>query len=139
ALKQQGEVVAMMGDGVNDAPAIHKADIGIVVNEASDVSRESADLILLDSNFATIVASIEEGRAIFENIRKVILYLLSDAFAEILLVVTGLILGLPLPITALQIVWINLISDGFPNLALTVDPKRPGIMEERPRPPKERL
>lgn len=139
ALKRNGEIVAMMGDGVNDAPAIHKADIGIVVNEASDVARESADLVLLDSNFATIVAAVEEGRGMFENIRKIILYLLSDAFAEIVLIVGGIVLGLPLPVTAIQIIWINLVSDGFPNLALTIDPKRSGIMKEKPRPTSEQL
>lgn len=139
ALKKNGEVVAMMGDGVNDAPAIHKADIGVAVSEASDVAKESADLILLDSNFATIIAAIEEGRAIFDNIRKIILYLLSDAFAEIMVVMGSILLGLPLPITAVQIIWINLVSDGFPDLALTIDPKRPGIMNEPPRSPKEKL
>lgn len=139
ALKANGEIVAMMGDGVNDAPALHRADIGIVVNEASDVARESADLVLLDSNFATVVAAIEEGRGMFDNLRKIILYLLSDAFAEILVVIGGMIIGLPLPITAVQIIWINLVSDGFPGLALTVDPKRINIMKELPRNPKERL
>ncbi len=139
ALKKNGEVVAMLGDGVNDAPAIHKADIGVAVNEASDVTKESADLLLLDSNFSTVIAAIEEGRSIFDNIRKVILYLLSDAFAEILVVLGGIILGLPLPITAVQIIWINLVSDGFPGLALTIDPKRPEIMHEAPRSPKEKL
>lgn len=139
ALKSNGEVVAMMGDGVNDAPALHRADIGVVVNEASDVARESADLVLLDSNFATVVAAIEEGRGMFENIRKIILYLLSDAFAEILVVLGGLIMNLPLPITAVQIIWINLISDGFPNLALTVDAKRTNLMKEKPRAVEEPL
>ena len=138
-LKNKSEVVAMIGDGVNDAPALHKADIGIVVNEASDVSKESADLVLLDSSFETIVSAIEEGRAMFENIRKIILYLLCDAFEEILVVLGSIILGLPLPVTAVQILWINLVSDGFPSLSLTIDPKRDGIMNEKPRSPEEHI
>ena len=139
ALKQSGEVVAMMGDGVNDAPALHQSDIGIVVAQASDVARESADLVLLDSNFGTVLAAIEEGRAIFDNIRKVILYLLCDAFEEIVVIIGSLLLHIPIPITAVQILWINLFSDGLPNLALTIDPKRPGIMTEHPRSPNEHL
>ena len=136
-LKEHGEVVAMTGDGVNDAPALSKADIGIVVNEASDVAKESADLVLLDSSFSTIVAAVEEGRGIFDNIRKVILYLMSDAFEEILIVITAIVLGLPMPITAVQILWVNLVADGFPNLALTIDPKIPTIMHKPPRSPSE--
>lgn len=139
ALKQNGEIVAMMGDGVNDAPAINKADIGIVVGDASDVSKESSDLILLDSDFSTIVAAIEEGRGIFDNLRKIILYLMSDSFEEIIAVIGSMIIGLPLPVTAAQILWINLVSDGLPDLALTVDQKSPNIMLRHPRPVNEHL
>lgn len=133
ALQKSGEVVAMTGDGVNDAIAIKKADIGLVVSGASDVARETADIVLLDSNFKTIVSAIEEGRAIYDNIRKVTFYLLSNSFVEITLIAATIVLGLPLPLTALQILWINLVDDGVPTLALAVDPRSHDLMRSKPR------
>ena len=139
ALKERGEIVAMMGDGVNDAPALKKSDIGIVVGDATDVAKESADLILMDSSFSTILGAIEEWRGMFDNIRKVILYLMSDAFVEIFAILMAMVMWYPLPILASQILWINLVSDGFPSLALTVDPIRNSIMQQWPRDTKEVL
>jgi len=132
-LQEKGNSVAMMGDGVNDALALKKADIGVVVGEATEVAKGTADMVLLDSNFKTVIAAVEEGRAIFENIRKVVLYLLSDSFTEILLISVSLFLGLPAPILAPQILWVNLVEDGLPGLALAFEPKDNGLMEESPR------
>lgn len=139
SLKNLGQVVAVTGDGTNDAPALKSADIGIVVAGATEVARENADMILLDSNFKTIVSAVEEGRAIFDNIRKIALYLLGDSFSEIFLILGALAFKLPLPLTAAQILWINLVTDGFPNLALAIDPKRPTLMKEPPRQENEPL
>lgn len=132
ALQNSGEIVAMTGDGVNDALALKKAEVAIVVAKAPDVAQDNADIVLLDSNFGTIVHAIEEGRAIFQNIRKVVLYLLSDVFLEMVLIVSSLLLGLPLPLTASQILWINILSDGFPGMALAFEPKERHTMNRPP-------
>ena len=137
ALQTRGEVTAMIGDGVNDAPALKRANIGVVVGSATDVAKETADLILLDNNFRTVVAAIEEGRVIFENIRKVVAYTLSNSFAEVLLVFGAMLLGWPAPLLVAQILWIHLICDGPSDIVLGFEPKESGIMEEPPKSPRE--
>lgn len=131
AWQNKGEVIAMTGDGINDTPALKKADIGVALGSGTDVAKEAADLILLTDDFSIIVAAIEEGRAIIDNVRKVITYLLSDSFTEIILIGTSLILGWPLPILAVQILWVNLIEDGPLGISLSFEPKEKDVMQQK--------
>ncbi len=131
--QNRGDVVAMTGDGVNDAPALKKADIGMVLGSGTDVAKEIADLVLLNDNFSIIVNAVEEGRKILDNIRKIITYLLTDSFTETILIGGGIMLGLPLPVSAAQILWVNLIEDGLPDIALAFEPKEKDIMLKPPR------
>ncbi len=140
ALRENGDIAAMTGDGVNDALAIKKADIGISMGiTGTDVAKNTADMILTDDNFASIVAAVEEGRIIFSNIKKFVYFLLSCNIGEILLVFVSILLNLPVPLLAIQLLWLNLVTDSFPALALGVEKGEPNIMDVPPRDPKEAI